>query len=153
MKRLAFILVACMAFAFSCKVVKEYIPVERIVRETVTVRDTVIEVQIKQMHDSVTVNLLRDTTSYLENEYAYSYVMVVGGELLLHSLGTKNGYIPVKTKFIEIVRVDSIPYLKEIPVPGPETIIHKPSFWQIVQWLSIGIVSAFLGMLVYKIFD
>jgi hypothetical protein len=150
MRKSTIIMLACLALS-ACKTIKEYVPVERIVRETVTVRDTVIDVQIKQIHDSVTVDLSRDTVSYLENTYAYSYALVSDGNLT-HSLGTNKAPIQVETKYIERVLTDSIPYMVEMPVLGPEIIIHKPTFWQIVRYLAIGIVIAFAGLLVYKIF-
>ena len=75
MKQLSFILSAALLLPAACtavKTVKEYVPVERIVKETVTVRDTVVNVRIEQVRDSVVIPLARDTASFLENAYAYS---------------------------------------------------------------------------------
>jgi hypothetical protein len=152
MKHFLFILLTALITLAACKTV-EYVPVpvEHIVRETVTVRDTVIDVRIEHTHDSVTVPLSRDTVNYLENQYAYSYALVTGGDLV-HSLGTQKGTVPVRTEYIEIIRTDSIPYTVKIDVPGKEVIIHKPTLWQRVTHIALGIVMALSGIILYRIF-
>lgn len=110
-----------MAFLFvGCKTkrVVEYRTVEKKVTETVTVVDTLIEVQLVPYKETVSVP---DSTSHLENPYAYSDASLQGG-VLHHSLGIKpQNPIPVKIQTVEVVRMDSIPY----PVPGPTEYIER----------------------------
>jgi hypothetical protein len=133
-----------------CGAIKEYVPypVERVIRETITVRDTVVDVVLKQIHDSVTVNLAKDTTSYLENRYAYTYAAVTGGNLI-HSLGTQKESVTIETKYIEKIRTDSIPYAVE--VPGKEVIVRKPTVWQTLSHIGTGmLIAAILGLFIIK---
>lgn len=110
-----------MAWLFtSCRTkrVVEYVPVERKVTETVTLVDTLVEVQLVPYKETVSV---ADSSSYLENLYAYSDASIRGG-VLNHTLGIKPEnplYFPIQLKFIHIH--DSIPY----PVPGPVQNIEK----------------------------
>jgi hypothetical protein len=148
MRSILFVIVAGILLT-ACKTVK-YVPVERIVRETVSVRDTVLEVQLEQVHDSISVNLSKDTASYLENRYAYSFAGVVDGHLI-HSLGTQKEPVPVGTKYMETIRTDSIPYPVEVKIPGKDVIIHRPTFWQIVSHIGIGVlIAAILGFVLFK---
>lgn len=96
-------------------------PVEKVVTKTVTVKDTLIEVQLVPYRDSITTP---DTTSYLQNPYAESRATVSGG-LLRHSLNIKPGVKAKDTlQTITIVQHDSIPYPQ--PVPGPVQYIERP---------------------------
>lgn len=110
---LGWLLVGC-----GTRKVVEYIPIEKKTVETVVLKDTVVDVQLVPYKDSVAV---KDTTSYLENPYAYSRAQWKNGTLL-HSLGI----FPLKPfdyglKLpIHIIR-DSIPY----PVPGPIQYIER----------------------------
>lgn len=102
----------------SAKKVVEYIPVEKKTVETVVLTDTLLQVQLVPYKDSVSV---KDSTSYLENPYAYSRASVKGGKLS-HSLGI----FPMKPfpytfqMPVKIIR-DSIPYA----VPGPTQYVER----------------------------
>lgn len=104
----------------SCKTSRyvEYIPVEKKTVETVTLKDTLVQVQLVPYKETVSV---ADSSSYLENLYAYSDASIKGG-VLNHTLGVKPEnplYFPIQLKFIHIH--DSIPY----PVPGPVQYVEK----------------------------
>lgn len=105
-------------FGCTTKKVVEYVPIEKKVTETVILTDTIVDVQLVPYKDSVSV---KDSTSYLKNEYAYSYASLRNGTLH-HSLGV----FPLKSvpfKFAYPTRIikDSIPYA----VPGPVQYIEK----------------------------
>lgn len=111
----------------------QYIPIEKKVTKTVTVRDTVVQVVLHPYKDSVSLHPVagRDTSSYLESPYAYSHASYSGG-MLNHSLGTKPGTkAEGNTKIREEARTDSIPY--PVPVPGDTIYINRLHGWQ--QWL------------------
>lgn len=108
-----FLFFLCWLF-FGCSTRRtiEYIPVEKKVTETVVLTDTVVDILLVPYRDSVSV---KDSTSYLENEYAYSHASLRQG-MLHHSLGIfplKSS--PVKVQNVTKTRRDSIPYA----VPGP----------------------------------
>ena len=102
-----------------------YVPVERTTTVTEILRDTIVEVELKQIHDTVTIEALgRDTASYLENGTHFSRVTWKDGKLG-HSLGTlpdASVKDTLKVKYI-IVR-DSIPY------PVPVEVEKKLTWWQ-----------------------
>lgn len=102
-----------------------YVPVERTTTVTEILRDTIVEVELKQVHDTVTVETAgKDTTSYLQNGHSYSYASIEGGKLG-HSLGTLPG-IKIKDtlKVRHVIIRDSIPY------PVPVEVEKKLTFWQ-----------------------
>jgi hypothetical protein len=92
---------------------KQYIPVETKITETREVRDTLVEVRLVERHDSV--SLARDTASYLENPYAYSWARYEGGSLH-HSLGTRKGSVlEVEVpQYTEITRKIEVPKIVEV---------------------------------------
>ena len=145
MKLIALIFLS-LAAAASCRTAKEYVPVERIIRETLTVRDTRVQVRIVQTRDSVTVSLDRDTASYLENTYAFSRAEVSGGTLT-HVLGSRNADIAVKTQYVERLRTDSVPYA--VKVPGATVTVHAPTIWQALWLIAVGMLLAFTGLFIY----
>ena len=99
-------------FGCTTKRVVEYVPIEKKVTETVVLTDTVVDVHLVPYKDSVSV---KDSTSYLKNEYAYSYASLRQG-ILHHSLGIfPLKPTPVKLQYTTKTRRDSIPYA----VPGP----------------------------------
>ena len=105
-------------FGCTTQRIVEYVPVERKVTEIVTLTDTVMDIRLVPYRDSVFV---KDSTSYLENEYAYSHASLRGG-MLYHSLGVFPGKtIPFKFSYPTITIRDSIPYA----VPGPVQYIEK----------------------------
>jgi hypothetical protein len=131
----------------SCKTKTVYVPVERVHTETVTLKDTIIDVRLEHIRDSVTVP---DSISYLSNKYAYSWAAIVGG-MLTHSLGTWQTNIPVEVKYIDRIITDSIPVPYEVRI-----IEYKEkalTFWQSVK-MNIGIISiiVFIVMVGYFIF-
>lgn len=71
------LLVAVLFVLAGCATKREvqYIPIEKKVTEKVTVRDTLVQVVLRPYKDSVSLHSAsgRDTTSYLESTYAYSY--------------------------------------------------------------------------------
>ena len=105
-------------FGCTTQRIVEYVPVERKVMETVVLTDTIVDVRLVPYRDSVSV---KDSTSYLENEYAYSHASLRGG-LLHHSLGVfPDKPVPFKFFYPTITIRDSIPYA----VPGPVQYVEK----------------------------
>lgn len=102
----------------SCKqkeriVYKPY-PVEYRSTEYVRVTDTLYVQPLKQESDSITT---KDTSSVLTNTYCKSKAVVSDG-MLTHTLSTLPGAsVLAKGRIIETIRVDSIPYAVEVPVP------------------------------------
>ena len=123
-----------------------YVPVERTTTVTEILRDTVVELKLMQVHDTVTIEVLgRDTASYLEDGTHFSRATWKDGKLG-HSLGTlpdASVKDTLKVKYV-IVR-DSIPY------PVPVEVEKKLSWWerQKVRYggLAIG-VAAFFGFII-----
>jgi hypothetical protein len=111
-KEIAIELLVIFLFCFltSCKTRTVYVPVERVHTETVTLKDTVIEVKIDHIRDSVAVC---DSASYISNKYAYSWAVMKSG-LLTHSLGTWPASIPVEVRYSEKLITDSIPVPYEV---------------------------------------
>ena len=102
-----------------------YVPVERTTTVTEILRDTVVELKLKQVHDTVTIEALGcDTASYLEDGTHFSRASWKDGKLG-HSLGTlpdASVKDTLKVKYV-IVR-DSIPY------PVPVEVEKKLTWWQ-----------------------
>ena len=118
------LIVLCFYSLTSCKTKTVYVPVERVRTETVTVKDTITEIKLEHIRDSVSVP---DSASYLSNKYAYSYARITGG-ILSHSLSTHPVSIPVEVKYIEKTITDSIPVPYEVKVYEYK---DKPlSWWQ-----------------------
>ncbi|MDR1160784.1 MAG: hypothetical protein LBK45_00440 [Tannerellaceae bacterium] len=132
----------------SCKTRTVYVPVDRVHTETVTWKDTIIDVRLEHIRDSVTVP---DSSSYLSNKYAYSWAAMKGG-MLTHSLGTWPGNIPVEVKYVERETRDSIPVPYEVKV-----YVYKEkslTWWQHTR-MTIGSISIILiviaiGYFVFK---
>jgi hypothetical protein len=80
--------------------------------ETVTLKDTIVDVRMELIRDSATVP---DSVSYLTNKYAYSWAGMTGG-VLTHSLSTWGAPIPVEVKYVEKLIVDSVPVPYEVKV-------------------------------------
>ena len=115
-----------------------YVPVESVHTVIQVVRDTVIDVRLDVVHDSVTV---RDTASFLENRYSSSYASFSSG-FLSHSLNTKPVTIPVKVQFINTTTTDTIqvPYVVEKVVK-----VNYISSWQktrlrVLNWLVLAVI-------------
>lgn len=124
------VIIISTCFLSGCRTKKIYIPVERKVTETTMLRDTVVRIELVPYRDSVSITPTeeKDTISFLENPYAYSYASLIDG-LLNHSLGIKKGAVSqgkVQVKTIHIV--DSIPY--PVEVKGDTVTIYKMYGWQ-----------------------
>ena len=110
-----------MSLICSCSTTRQpqTVTVERIHRETVTLHDTIIRVQLVPQMDSITTT---DTTSTLRNIYCESRATVSKGRLT-HTLATlTHSTHEEKIQVREVIRIDSIPY----PVPGPTQYVEKP---------------------------
>jgi hypothetical protein len=121
----------------SCGTKNVYVPVDRVHTETVTLKDTVVDVKLEYIRDSVTVP---DSTSYLSNRYAYSWAAMKGG-LLTHSLGTWQASIPVEVQYIDRTITDSVPLPYEVKVY--EYREKSLSWWQRAR-MTIGDISIIL---------
>lgn len=129
-KKLLLIILGVIAFVlmfvcFSGCSRRVYVPVERTTTVTELMVDTVVEVSVKEVHDTVTIQTRgRDTLSYLSNGLAYSFASIENG-VLGHSLGTVPGATlkdSIKVKHV-IIR-DSIPY------PVTVEVEKKLTWWE-----------------------
>jgi hypothetical protein len=113
-KEIAIDLLVIFLFCFltSCKAKTVYVPVDRVHTETVTLKDTIVDIRLEHIHDSISVD---DSLSYLSNRYAYSWAGIVSGKLN-HSLGTWPASIPVEVQYVEKIVIDSIPVPYEVKV-------------------------------------
>lgn len=122
-----------------------YIPVDRTTTVVKQLVDTVIQVELKEYHDTITITHKgNDTLSYLSNAHGYSFASIEDGKLG-HSLGTLPGTVvsqPVKVHYIFIT--DSIPY--------PVEVEKKLSMWQSIkiEYGGIAMGAAFaLGFVLF----
>lgn len=125
---------------------KVYVPVERTTTVTEFLRDTVVEVRLKEVHDTVTIEAEgRDTTSYLENGTHFSHATWKDGKLG-HSLGTlPDASIKDSMKVKHIIIRDSIPYPVQVEVE------KKLTWWQRqkIEYGGIAIgVAVFFGFII-----
>ena len=122
---LAALALAVMSVCFSGCTRRMYVPIERTTTVTEVVRDTVVEVRLRVVRDTVTIEAQgRDTTSYLESGTHYSYATWKNGELG-HSLGTLPGASVKDTMKVKLVIIrDSIPYMVPVEVE------KKLTWWQ-----------------------
>ena len=153
-RKLILLLLAALAFIlmsvfFSGCTRKVYIPVERTTTVTEFVRDTLVEMRLKEVHDTVTIEAVgRDTTSYIEDGTHFSHATWKDGKLG-HSLGTLPGASVKDTvKVRHIIIRDSIPY------PVPVEVEKKLTWWQRQKMeyggIAIG-VSVFFGFIIGSI--
>ena len=130
-------------FLPGCGTKSIYVPVRSASFVTETRRDTLIEVRLQPMRDSVTT---LDTLNILENKYASSVALWSGGRLS-HSLAMKEVPIPVKVEYIERLRTDSI------AVPYPiERVVERNilRWWQKILMYAGGSIFAYLIVRVGK---
>ena len=126
------------------------VTVERVHRETVTLRDTILQVKLIPQRDSITTP---DTTSTLRNRYCESSATVSQGQLT-HTLATlPNSTQEVPVQIREVVRTDSIPY----PVPGPTVYVEKSlstmqRILQTIGVITIGILTLMAVRLIRRTF-
>ncbi|MBQ8888244.1 MAG: hypothetical protein IJY59_01995 [Bacteroidaceae bacterium] len=120
---LASLLFVLIFVIFSSCTRRIYIPVERTTTTVKTLVDTVVEVKLDIVHDTTTIMTPgKDTTSYLYNDYAYSFASYIDGNLG-HSLGINPGAtVRDSIQLVYIHTTDSIPY--------PVEVEKKLTFWQ-----------------------
>ena len=112
----------------------EYVTVEKRVIETKTIKDTIHLIQLIPYKDSIATH---DSTSHLENQYAYSDAAMHNG-ILTHTLGIfSQRPIEVLSKEIIITITDSIPY----PVPGPTEYIERELTWFEKTLMGLGALA------------
>lgn len=143
------IIIAVLMLIFGCSK-KVYIPFETKTTETVTIRDTTFKERLIPYRDSISV---QDTSSFLSNPYAYSWVTWDNG-ILHHSLGiwpnamliVRVPYYMDRTKVIEIPK----PYPKEVEVK----IEKELTWWQkVTMWLGNIVILGSIGFgLIYLIY-
>ena len=151
-RKLLLIILAAVAFVamfvlFSGCTRKVYVPVERTTTVTEFVRDTIVEVQLKVVHDTVTIEAEgRDTTSYLENGTHYSHATWRDGKLG-HSLGT----LP-DAKLLDTLKVKHVIIRDSIPYPVQVEVEKKLTFWQKVKieygGFAMGVAATFAFLFV-----
>ena len=124
---------------------RTYVPIETIKIEKEIVRDTVLLEKLVPYRDSVRV---KDTFSRLENKYAYSTALFSGG-FLTHVLTIKDTVIPVKTKYIEKIRIDTITK----PVTVEKIVkVNYITKWQKFRLQALNwLVGVFVLFLLYKV--
>lgn len=129
-RKLLLIVLAAVAFillfvVFSGCTRRIYVPMERTTTVTEVVRDTLVEVKLTQVRDTVTIEAFgKDTVSFLEDGTHFSYATWKDGQLG-HSLGTlPDASVEGLVKVVHTHTVDSIPY------PVPVEVEKKLTWWQ-----------------------
>ena len=139
------LLLICLLFV-GCKT--KYIPVERIVRDSIAIHDTVIQVKLKPFKEVVLVD---DTISLLGNEVATSEAKITNNKLY-HSLEIKDTPIKVETKFITEYKTikEPVPYEVEKIVK-----VEKKLTWWEKKKILFGEIAfiVLLSVIAYKIFS
>lgn len=137
------IVIGLLIYALSgCGRSVQYVPVETVRIDSISVRDTTYLTQLVPYHDSVQV---ADTVSYLSNEYAYSWARWQDGRLH-HSLGIW----PFATIRVQVpYYIDRYVYRSE---PKIVEVAKKLTRWQKIK-LEIGglAIGALLALIVYLI--
>ena len=137
------IVIGLLIYALSgCGRSVQYVPVETVRIDSISVRDTTYLTQLVPYRDSVQV---ADTVSYLSNEYAYSWARWQDGRLH-HSLGIW----PFATIRVQVpYYIDRYVYRSEPQIVEVE---KKLSRWQKIK-LEIGglAIGALLALIVYLI--
>ena len=151
-RKLLLIILAALAFVvmfvlFSGCTRRVYIPVEKTTTVTEVLRDTVVEVRLKVVHDTMTIEAEgRDTTSYLENGTHYSHASWRNGKLG-HSLGT----LP-DAKLLDTLKVKHIIIRDSIPYPVQVEVEKKLTFWQKMKieygGFAMGVAATFAFLFV-----
>ena len=126
----------------------KYIPVERVVRDSVAIHDTVIQVKLKPFKEVVLVD---DTISLLDNEVATSEAKITNSKLY-HSLEIKDTPIKVETKFITEYKTikEPVPYEVERVVK-----VEKKLTWWEKKKILFGEIAfiVLLSVIAYKVFS
>lgn len=128
-----------------CKAKTIYVPVERKIVETVTVNDTIVDIQIEYLKDST---VTPDSSSFLSNRYGYSSAELKGG-LLHHSLGTwPDLTLPFKIQYLTKYIYDSIPvpYKVEVPYPVEKKLTKWQKLRMILGDITLSALAVFLSI-------
>ena len=144
--KVAFMLVGIVLLVASCSR-KIYIPVEKTVTVTETVRDTVVQVQLEKEYVKV---ITPDTTSTVETKYARSTATYHGESgLLEHDIENKQDSIPVKVVYKEKEVVKEVPVEVEKKVEVPK---RMPLRWweKIFFYTGIATVGGGIFWLIRK---
>lgn len=138
-----FLLLAFVVFFTSgCKTRTIYVPVKQSSSEIMTLRDTIIETDIKYYRDTI---VTPDTLSFLSNPYGFSWAEAKDGKLH-HSLSSwPDSVVPVKLQYKEITRVDTIPVPYTVEVP-----VYKEK--ALSKWDKIRIKTGELSILLIALF-
>lgn len=143
MKKLILGVVLALLFLGGCGVQRiQYVPIERTRTITETKIDTVVQVEIEQIRDSV---VTADTLSVLSNKYATSTAAVSRG-LLHHSLRTTEAKLDIRVQYIDRVVYDSIPY----PIEVVRTVKDSAQSREI--WTLRIILVLVVGLSLYRMF-
>lgn len=138
------LLLICLLFV-GCKT--KYIPVERVIRDSVAVHDTVIQVKLKPFKEVV---LIDDTISLLRSEVATSEAKITNNKLY-HSLEVKDTPIKVETKIETRYKTikEPVPYEVEKVVK-----VEKEFTWWEKKKMLFGEIAfvALLSVIIYKVF-
>jgi hypothetical protein len=111
------------------------------VRTSYIVRLDTIPFKLPKLRDS---KITRDSTSYLENEFAHSTAAILPDGSLYHDLEINSTEVPITVPAKEIVR-DSIVYRDkevEVEVPVPVEVEKELSLWQKIL-LKFGYIGLF----------
>lgn len=120
----------------------QYVPIETVRIDSISVRDTTYLTQLVPYRDSVQVT---DTVSYLSNEYAYSWARWQDGRLH-HSLGIwPFATIRVKVPYyIDRYVYRSVPKIVEVE--------KKLTRWQRIKLETGGLaIGTLLALIVYQL--
>lgn len=111
---------------------KIYVPVEKTVTVTETIRDTIVQVQIEKEYVK---NITPDTTSMIETKYARSVATYHGESgFLEHEIENKQDIIPIEVVYKEKE------VTKEVPAPYPvevEKRVDVPTRMPLRWWEKI----------------
>lgn len=124
-----------------------YVPVVHERVDSISVHDTLFQVQLVPYKDSV---VSRDTSSYLHNEYAYSYATWSDG-VLQHSLGIwPQKPIEIEVPyFIDRWHYEKVPEIVEVEKP-------LSKWTKLLIYIGGGTVGtlacAIIGLMIYLIF-
>lgn len=149
MKKIIYIIILIISLCLihSCKSI-QYVPVEKVKIDSVSIKDTIFEVKLIPYKDSVST---KDSTSFLSNKYAYSWARYSNG-VLQHSLGI----------WPFAVTTIKVPYFMEryIYIENPTVVeVEKElSRWQKLKIelggyaivFIISLIVFIIGLIVYK---
>lgn len=141
-KVLVLVVVVFMVAACNRKI---YIPVEKTVTVTETVRDTVVQVNIKKEYVK---KITPDTTSIVETKYARSTATYHGElGLLEHDIENKLDSIPIKIMYKnrEVIKKIPTPYSVEVE-KKVEVPTRMPLRWWEKIFFYVGILTVGCGV-------